>query len=389
MKDEKVKRQRQVGRKHVDEYVEAIFGADVHAQRVASLRNGIDGVLHAASLGVRAIGAGLASAQGLAPRHAIKQVDRLLSNEKLAKEPTSACWVRYVLGQRRDVFVNFDWTEFDASGQIMLVLGTQTKHGRSTPLLWQTFERAALKGQQRELEDDLLRRLAQVLPPGVRVTVVADRGFNDSDLYRVLSEELGFDYIIRLRRQIHVEAEDGERRRAHEWVGEKGRMRVLHNTHVTAKRHAVPVVVCVQEAGMKEGWYLVSSRSDLTGSQIKAAYGRRFTVEETFRDVKNPRLGLGLKQTVVERCDRRDMLFLLAVLSHALLTLLGQAGQDLGMDRRYLGASRPGAMSLFKQGSMLYDMLPNMKEHWLEPLMKRFDEVLRDHTLYSGILGVL
>lgn len=82
---------------------------------------------------------------------------------------------------------------------------------------------------------------------------------------------------------------------------------------------------------MKEAWCLASSRSDLSGSQIKAAYGRRFTVEETFRDVKNPRLGLGLKQTVVRRNDRRDMLFLLAVLSHTLLTLLGQAGSELGM----------------------------------------------------------
>ena len=63
---------------------------------------------------------------------------------------------------------------------------------------------------------------------------------------------------------------------------------------------------------MKEPWCLASSRADLTGTEIKRAYGRRFTVEETFRDLKNPRLGLGLKQTLITRNDRRDMLFLLA-----------------------------------------------------------------------------
>jgi hypothetical protein len=47
---------------------------------------GVDGVLHAASLGLRALGQSLASAQGLAPRHAIKPVDRLLSNPQLSME---------------------------------------------------------------------------------------------------------------------------------------------------------------------------------------------------------------------------------------------------------------------------------------------------------------
>ena len=75
------------------------------------------------------------------------------------------------------------------------------------------------------------------------------------------------------------------------------------------------MVVCVQRNQMKEPWLLASSHSDLTGPAIKHVYGKRFTMEETFRDVKKPRLGLGLKQTVMELNDRRDALFLLAVLA--------------------------------------------------------------------------
>ena len=56
---------------------------------------------------------------------------------------------------------------------------------------------------------------------------------------------------------------------------------------------------------MKELWCLVSSRHDLTGVEIKVAYGRRFTVEETFRDVKNPRFALGLTQAVRSRAVPR------------------------------------------------------------------------------------
>ena len=70
--------ERQVGREQLEDFVEGIFGEEIHAKRVASLTDGVDGVLHAATLGIRAIGQGLAAAQGLVPKHAIKQVDRLL-----------------------------------------------------------------------------------------------------------------------------------------------------------------------------------------------------------------------------------------------------------------------------------------------------------------------
>ncbi len=382
------KPERRVGREQIEEFVSGLFEEDLHAKRVESLTNGVDGVLHAACLGVRAIGQGLATAQGLAPRHAIKQVDRLLSNEKLSMETLFERWVRFVVSEREEIFVNFDWTEFEDSDQAMIVLGMQTGHGRSTPLVWKTVTRSALKDQRNDHEDELLILFAAVCPGAVRVTVVADRGFGDTKLYHLLTEEIGFDYLIRFRSVIHVESSSGESRQARDWVGSGGRMRVLREAWVTAAREAVPVVVCVQEKGMKDAWCLATSRSDLSGREIKRAYGRRFSVEETFRDLKNPRLGLGLKQTGVKRNDRRDLLFLLAVLAHTLLTLLGKAGQELGMER-WLGATRPGGISLFRQGLLLYELLSTMREDRLRALMIRFGEILRQHVLFTGILGLL
>jgi len=104
--------------------------------------------------------------------------------------------------------------------------------------------------------------------------------------------------------------------------------------------------------------------------------------------VKNPRFGLGLTQAVITRNDRRDALFLLAVLAHTLLTLLGKAGQDLGMDRM-LGATRPGQLSLFRQGLMLFDLIPKMREDRLRALAQKFGELLQEHGLFIGILGVI
>ena len=61
-------------------FMDGIFGEDLHQKRVLSLSHGVLGVLHGASAAVHTIGHGLAVSRGLDPKHAVKQVDRLLSN---------------------------------------------------------------------------------------------------------------------------------------------------------------------------------------------------------------------------------------------------------------------------------------------------------------------
>jgi hypothetical protein len=51
----------------------------------------------------------------------------------------------------------------------------------------------------------LLTRLRDVLPAGVGVTILADRGFGDTKLYNLL-QELKFDFIIRFKVNILVTA---------------------------------------------------------------------------------------------------------------------------------------------------------------------------------------
>jgi hypothetical protein len=71
---------------------------------------------------------------------------------------------------------------------------------------------------------------------------------------------------------------------------------------------------------------------------VVGLYAKRFRMEETFRDVKNLRLGMGLSSAHVKSPDRRDRLLLVSALACALLMLLGAAGESLGMER-YLKAN--------------------------------------------------
>jgi hypothetical protein len=95
-------------------------------------------------------------------------------------------------------------------------------------------------------------------------------------------------------------------------------------------------------------------------SEIVALYGRRFTIEEDFRDTKDPRFGLGLSATRVGRTDHRDrLLLLMAALAQALLTLLGAASEDTGLDRTLKANTvKHRTMSLLNQGWFCYQAIP-------------------------------
>jgi len=176
----------------------------------------------------------------LEPKHAIKQVDRLRSNVKLDLWELFPSGVRFLrFAERTEVVVALDWTDFDSDGHATIALHTMTSHGRATPLMWKTHSKAKLLNHRNGYEDELLSHLRDCVPAHVKVTVLTDRGFGDQALYSSLAK------------------------------------------------------------GMKESWCLATSRDDLTASQVIALYQRRFTIEESFRDTKDPRFGLGMSATRV------------------------------------------------------------------------------------------
>jgi hypothetical protein len=374
--------------KDVHRFLDNLFAEDVHAKRVKSLADATLGVMRAGSLAVNAIGHGLALARGRMTKHAIKQVDRLLSNPGIDLDLLSARWVRYVVGSRPEIVVAMDWTDFDADGQATIMLSLLSRHGRATPLLWLTVDKASLKDQRNEYEYRVLVRLAEILPAEVKVLIVADRGFGDQKLYRVLSEELKFDYLIRFRGNIKVTAADGEGRAAADWVGKSGRARVLRSAMVTADCYPVPTVVCVHAQGMKEPWCLAASSPTATASSLTRYYAKRWGIECGFRDTKDLRFGMGMGTAHVSTPERRDRLWLLNAFAVALLTLLGTAGEALGYDRHLKSNTvKRRTHSLFRQGCMLYELIPTMPEPRLRPLIEKFAELMRQQPVFADVFG--
>lgn len=370
-------------------FVDSVFGEDLHAKRVLSLANAVNGCLHASALAVHAIGLGLAKAMLLQSKHAIKQVDRLVSNAGVDVWALFSRWVPFVVSSRTEIVVAMDWTEFADDKQSTLAINMITRHGRATPLVWMTVRQSDLKDNRNEHEYRLLDRLKETVPQGCGVTVLADRGFGDTKLYAYL-RELGFEFIIRFRGNILVTDASGEAKTGNAWVPANGHAKLIKNAVVTNSKFRLPGVVVKREQRMKEAWCLAVSSAAVTAPAAIALYGRRFTIEETFRDGKDPRFGFGLLNSRIGNPARRDRVLLISAAAMALVTLLGAAGEATGLDMKFkANTSKKRQHSLFRQGIMYYDCLVGMRDEWLRPLVKKFEELLQEHGALREILGLI
>ena len=373
--------------RYTQELVDEMF-VDLHAQRIKSLSNAVTGVLHATQLSVHCIGQAYAAVAEMMPKHGVKQIDRLLSNRGLDLDYLMARWLGYAVGSHESITIALDWTIFDDDDHATLAAYLITNHGRAMPLAWRTVKQSQLEGQQTAHEDALIQFIHDQLPETVRVTLLADRGFGRQSLYALLTT-LGWDYVIRFRECILVESLEGERRSAAEWLAPKGTARKLVGARVTDDRAEVGAVVTVKAARMKDSWCLATSMANAPASAIVKLYGRRFTIEETFRDTKDLHFGMGLRATHIRRGDRRDRLLLLVAIAHTLLCLLGAAAEEAGLDR-YLKANtvKRRTHSLYRQGLYWYGCMPTMRQAWFVPLIHAFERIVKTHAFLAEFFGL-
>jgi len=86
----------------------------------------------------------------------------------------------------------------------------------------------------------------------------------------------------------------------------------------------------------------------------------------------------------------KGFLCLICALAVALLTLLGAAGESLGMDRWLkVNIAQKRTHSLIRQGEEYYALIPNMKERELVSLIKRYGELVAEQRVFRSAFGIL
>ena len=171
--------------------------------------------------------------------------------------------------------------------------------------------------------------LAQLLPRPVRAIVLLDRGFKRVELIRHL-ERCGFSYVIRSGGNTSIE-HPHYHGAMQDLIGERGQWRDMNNV----KTRPVPTrVVALWEKDQAEPWYLTTNLS-LPARAIARLYGKRFQIEETFRDQKCSRLGFGLSEITMHSPERLETLLLIVALAHLLALFVGAIARQRGLDRGF------------------------------------------------------
>jgi hypothetical protein len=361
----------------VKQFLTSQFAGDMHSKRLTSLSDGVTGVLASQSLRLSKIGEGLAAAKGVLPKHAKKQVDRLLSNEGVDIEFCQARLAKLLMFHRRRIIVAMDWTVFAKDQQVTLTLRLITKHGRATPLLWQTVSTIGLKGHKNEHVLALFKKLRCLIPQDTQVIVLADREFGTLKNMALLKETLRFDYILRIKRNFTIADKTRTKKKlAHEWL-DANKLTCVDDAYITVQEYQINKVVICKEPDMKEMWCLACSIKNIATKTILKLYAKRWGTETSYRDEKDLHFGLGLKKSRIKNPKRRDRLFLLSAIAIILLTLLGAASEAVGFDK-YIksNTTKQRTHSLFAQGRLILKIAPTLKNQWLNPILAAMDHLL-------------
>jgi hypothetical protein len=227
--------------------------------------------------------------------------------------------------------------------------------GRTLPLVWTTWPaNRPLEGEgfwQRI--DELLREVAQLLPTGIAVTVLADRAFG-SPTFTDLVEQRHWHWVVRVQGQTRCRDRCGRERSVADLISGKGQRQKMRGQVFKkagwrdasvvvywGRRHRAPLCLV---SDLPPNWDTI------------ALYRHRFPIEPTFRDYKS--YGWHWEQIQVKSLEHLNVLLVGMALATCLTLLVGalQAAEYLARPPSGKRHTRPwpAKYGLFQLGLRLW-----------------------------------
>ncbi len=182
--------------------------------------------------------------------------------------------------------------------------------GRAVPVTWRVMHHRSASVSFTDYQQ-LIQRAVACLPTGLKVVLLADRGFVHTDLMRMLTTQLRWHYRLRLKSNSWI------------WRGRKGWVQLkdyhlnrgeaicLHNVRLHKGAFYGPVHVLIGRNNINgDFWAIVSDEK--TTLKTFEEYGLRFDIEENFLDDQSS--GWNIQQSEFrDVCALSRLWFILAV----------------------------------------------------------------------------
>ena len=299
-------------------------------------------------------------------KSAIKRAWRFTDNHRVEVADTMAgVMARLTRKRTKRLIISFDWVEVR---QFHTLMAAACIGGRAVPLLWASYPEWKLLRSQNSLEEGLLRLLRALVPDPLKVVILADRGFGRAE-WAAVCQELKFRYVVRIKPQVRVSGAR-YRGRLNEYPVRKGMAHVLRDVQYRVDARVTHHIVIRWRPDLPkkrdEPWYLMT---DLDGraEALCQLYSQRMSVEELFRDAKNRRNGLALRNTRIEKVERFDRFLLIVALAYLLLIGLGLQAKLDHEPSAWCTNRRAWECSVFTIGKAML----HRANSWPEDLLRR------------------
>jgi len=384
----------------------------LHAKRANALLRATAAKLHGGVTSLSAIALGLGG--GIALKHRIKSVDRLLGNSALhgARAELYRGMALRWLKDLPHLLLVVDWSDLTRDQRWQLLRASVVVEGRSITLYEEVHPQKKLGNPT--VHRRFLRRLARILPPGCTPIVMTDAGFHAGWFKMV--HALGWAFVGRIRGRNRLQLQPSD-----DWVpardlytGARAQVRDLGlGAYVRSNPVAVRAVLSKRpkkgrhqlncygvkrkaKASVKnarsarEPWLLVSSLGlrHLSAEAIVTLYAQRMRIEQSFRDTKNLRLGLGLDSARSRSGPRFEILLLIAHLASFVQRLIGESAKQQQLELQFTAtrrSSRP-EISVLTLGRRILDVAPRLL-HQLAP-WRMIPPLTRQAACACGDLGL-
>lgn len=271
------------------------------------------------------------------PRSLTKQFDRLLSSLAIDPFDLWRAWALYLLRDASSVYVAIDWTSVQGD-QFRVLMAAVCVPGRAIPIAALVIPTSKRKARQVHTEAELLAKLRLVVPHGISLTILADRGF-DGIAFRRAVVSHGFGYIVRARVNLRARHDGHRWQRLRSLCPPKGeKAKSYEEVLLTEKRDKVPAVVAKYAAEAKEPWLLLTTLAATTEADAEAVctgYSHRFLIEELFKDLKNVRFGMGLESLSIGNPRRLERLLPIVGMAYTLIRATGELAKRAGLDKDF------------------------------------------------------
>jgi hypothetical protein len=216
--------------------------------------------------------------------------------------------------------------------------------GRTVAVAWQVVAQSSSTVRVWTIQR-VLRQAARIMPDGIAIVLLADRGFADGKLMKYLRENLGWHFRIRIKRSFQFQLQ-GQWFKVSSVQLQPGQASFTPGVSV-GKTNPYPSVYLAfaHDQQSDENWVIVSDEP--TTLQTFAQYRLRFQVEESFLDLKSNGFNLEAsrlrdKFALSQLCGVIALMMLFLVLQGVQVVISGQ--------RRQVDAHWQRGMSYLKLG---------------------------------------